>query len=340
MKKHCINLLLLLLASFNSYAQNCLVEPVQRFRYTMPIAGTGTADSSNNWFLMKAESDFDYGKFLASNIENGKLSVFQPINASPYTIDLVALPLRDFKANLGGSTDSLYLWDDSLQKEKLYVITKEMETNGIKSLTFYEDWSYDSTRFTFSKKVVAIDAIRTYYRNEDVDSIRPIEKPVFRIANQNNSKMEKLQEYRTVEYGFVYTPDTQCDQYPQFTLYTWNVLVSSIISKVVSGKVPAFDATTRKPLSKEKANELFSSLDTVSYMSEDDVPVVSVVEKTIDKSEIKSIVFSERWQVNVSTGMIKKTIVGASLIRHIEEYNPETESMETKKIPMFYVKFN
>ena len=116
--------------------------------------------------------------------------------------------------------------------------------------------------------------------------------------------------------------------------------MSSIISKVVSGKVPAFDATTRKPLSKEKANELFSSLDTVSYMSEDDVPVVSVVEKTIDKAEIKSIVFSERWQVNVSTGMIKKTIVGASLIRYIEEYNPETESMETKKIPMFYVKFN
>ncbi|MFP4556000.1 MAG: hypothetical protein ACLFNU_03920 [Bacteroidales bacterium] len=264
-------------------------------------------------------------------------------------------------------------------EKKAHTLIKDSLTEQFAGFLFFDQWEFDPEKFTFKKEVLGFDFIRSYtFYSEKVNA------NAFRIFYPDEVFQDGMKNFNKTfhaEYEFIlsYAPcmypddasnyeiislepmDLPLDKSlldhlrskytnirttlaPMLAGYNKRLLVKTILDKVKSGNVPAYDYRTNSKLSNDDVFIRLNKVDTVrtgSYGQEKDTLFV----EPYPLEQFYSIIFIEDWYLNPKTGQIRKKVNELGLVRGYmdEEKYLETgnrEDLEWKKEIVFKVMLN
>lgn len=116
-------------------------------------------ESDGNNFLVDEETKNWFLNDLLLKVQNGDLPVYY------YRLD--TLEKMDDKTlhDIFYSTDTIYEFDDV--KMNTTIIHDTLDINSITRFKFREQWTYNASKSSFTKKVIAIAPMQTRYLNMD-----------------------------------------------------------------------------------------------------------------------------------------------------------------------------
>ena len=249
---------------------------------------------------------------------------------------------------MGAGADTNILVDESGNITLLPVYIKP-DLAEISGIFFMESWLMNIDRALFHKEVLAWLPIRDYYTATDHDPVPVKQRRLLFMASpfiaQKLGGKQASDDYRLIysdraseinlynrpyaEYLYredsgkgISRQDYEEWEYHQFDFYKFfnrKIFLDVLLSAVIDGRLPAFDAENGQKLGSKKRSEL----------------------KSIDTEEINSMVFHEDWYLDPVSLSVVKAVRSLVLMRHIRDFDDYTgEYIRTRKIPLVEIRLN
>jgi len=105
--------------------------------------------------------------------------------------------------------------------------------------------------------------------------------------------------------------------------------VGQLLDNVISGKFKVYDYFTKAYLTQKEIDNLVQNrVDTTLLPNSEGVNEQRLVKHEFDPSDIKSLLFIEKWYFDAEKGMMQKKVVGIGLVKHyMAKKDGETEKI-------------
>lgn len=255
----------------------------------------------------------------------------------------------DMFDKLGGNIDSLWVQDKETENYTAKAIITEYNLDQIKELLTIETWAYDSAKFTFTKHIEWYNFIRHYTRYDE-NELR--KRMTFWIENNQAKKQSKLITIATIEYEFVLFPEgfyvdiplgeeiyVYNNTNPGINTYFRYILYSSIINKVLTNKIQAYDFTTNTKLTHAEFKERCGYEESIVYYEHPETHTIeshTIVKQGTPDDLFKSIIFTEELYFDPKTYSFYKKVIAISPV----SWNFNWDTNRVKKEVAFKVYLN
>ena len=265
-------------------------------------------------------------KFISQNIQK---SLSQEIKT--YTDDDSVMSLNSIKQNLGILPDTQLIEQEN-GDFKMNIIKSDLDIKSIKTIYFSEQWFYNQDSSIFTKNIIWYSPVRYYHK----DTTKYTKRWIYKIKNNNFNKATSKQIAKNIIYEVDFDNDTSTTIIEGLDKKQF---VDILIDNAINKKNKCYDAMTTEQLTVEQINKELGCVNDSILIEDPETGEMSlnVVEGTIDKSEIKGLMFIENWYLDTVSFNIQKQVIGIAPIRFVEKYFEDEEEPEiTKKIPFVY----
>ncbi|MCF6366168.1 MAG: ankyrin repeat domain-containing protein [Bacteroidales bacterium] len=318
---------------------------------------------NNLHFYCEDFGNVNFNNLYFNKITKGEIKAYS--NYKPYltkfeknNIYNPALSEKEINEKFGAGLITLYMVDVETGEEYPIEVTAEANLNEIDGIEFYDDWFYNDKDFIFNKNVFSYSPIRHYLPEDYFDEAESRYKKIafINFEKYNNKKSKKsikkqAELFKKVKYEFfLYNEDAylnknninpdinfQLSKYekeeaPFWSSFSKQKIVKSVLNKVLSGKIDAYDFYTGQKLKITDIYERFGANEEIEvwdydYNTGDEI--VIKYKKEIYPDEIKSVIFIEDWYLDKKTLQIVKNVIGIAPVRRYENYEesdiPESE---------------
>lgn len=245
-----------------------------------------------------------------------------------------SLTINNIYGELGGAIDTLWIEDEEMQNYTAMVVKTEYNLEQIKQLLTIETWAYDSAKFSFTKHIEWYNFIRHYTRYDE-NEIR--KRQTFWVQNHQAKKLSKLIKIATIEYEFLLFPEgfsvdipleeeiyLTNNTNPGINTYFRYILYSSIINKVLTNKIQAYDFTTNTKLTHTEFKKRCGYKESIVYYENPETNTIesqTIANQGTPDDRFKSIIFTEELYFDPKTYSFYKKVVAISPVAWSFNYN-------------------
>lgn len=322
-------------------AQEKKLPLLQEIFYTVRVEEYNLSKAEQQWWHQNLEASAHYAFVgrLFNDVKEGKLKVCWPKH--PYNTPMRAEELK----NVLVAVDSIYVED--LQTGELRVLTKtrEITSDYISTLGFYENWRYDSITHVIEKEVKGIVFFQDAFgENGSRKGIRPLfylplnSPDLASITDQKNA-VAPLITYDMRIKNFDWEMRETDWWYENLEPSKRYLLVNNLLSSVSKGNLQAHEAgfPFKKLLTADDVKEAMTI--TLSNYSEDPYAgewIIMDLKAEATVFDINWIRFHESWYFDPVKLAMHKQANGYALLR--DEWTEAGELNREKGKPLFYVK--
>jgi hypothetical protein len=343
MKKHFLFILLLCFAEMALAQSNFLLSNSLRVNTVVDVRKSVSISQYPIYVEIKniqAESILE--KIMNTALE-GKIRLSDPWYNNLYDFIDSTLTIDGLYERLGGKKITMSVFDEKTKTTKDIKIKSDINLKEIENIGFIDEWFFDNTHFSFSKKTLAYFPIRTFFKPDDVENQSALFRKAFILYfDKINANQEKLSNQRLIHYAHVkyeqlmdnsitYTKYFVADEHytlendyaPLLSSYTKQQFAKAIIDKALSETTPVHEFNTENVLSKQEIiNNLGAGSDTIVIENvETGILEERILKGSIDYASIRSYVFTEDWYLDPLTLRIVKKIRSIAPVRFF--YKPE-----------------
>ena len=164
------------------------------------------------------------------------------------------------------------------------------------------------------------------------------------IGCKNNAKSEKEDDKNVFSDKIVYEINLEkdADRPSWLEKLDSKKLVDYLIDNVLSGKLKAYDYFTNQYLTQKELKKIVESHTDTTFVQNPETGVneTKVTKYEFDRSDVKSLVFIEKWYIK-DDSKFKKKVKGIGLVKHYYK-KAEGENLDEKLLKdlLFVVEFN